>query len=51
MKVGDLVKWRIGKDYPYELGVVTKVFPMEAMVWFFEDHAHSIIVVRGLELM
>ena len=49
MKVGDLVKWRIGKSYPYQLGVVTKVRTHDAFVWFFADHGYSIMSLDGLD--
>ena len=50
MKVGDLVKWRVGENYPYQLGVVTEVYPRQARVWFFEDYGYSIMTLGcGLE--
>ena len=52
MKVGDLVKWRIGKSYPYQLGVVTGMYSTcSATVWFFEDHSYSIMTIAGLEVV
>ena len=51
MKVGNLVKWRVGENHRYQLGVVTEVRTHDAFVWFFEDHAYSWITLRGLEVV
>ena len=51
MKIGDLVKWRIGENYRYQLGVVTEVNPRQAKVWFFEDNGYSIMTVINLEVV
>jgi len=50
MKVGDLIRWENGNK-EYELGVVTEVHPGQAMVWFFLDHAFSIMTLGGLEVI
>ena len=52
MKVGNLVKWRSGENYRYQLGVVTEVYPRQARVWFFGDNSYSIMTLGlGLELV
>ena len=50
MKVGDLIRWE-NRDNEYELGVVTEVRPRQAMVWFFLDHAFSLMTIGGLEVI
>ena len=50
MKVGDLIRWENG-DNEYELGVVTILRSRQAMVWFFADHAFSIMTIGGLEVI
>ena len=51
MKVGDLIRWE-NRDNEYELGVVTGMHsPGSAMVWFFADHAFSVMTIGGLEVI
>jgi len=50
MKVGDLIRWQNGNK-EYELGVVTKLHPEQAMVWFFADKAFSVMTIGGLEVI
>ena len=50
MKIGDLIRWE-NLSNEYELGVVTEVYPKEVMVWFFIDHAFSMMTIRGLEVI
>ena len=51
MKIGDLIRWENG-DREYELGVVTGMYsPRQAMVWFFADHAFSVMTIGGLEVI
>jgi hypothetical protein len=50
MKVGNLVKWRVGENHRYQLGVVTEVRTHDAFVWFFEDYGYSIMSLDGLEV-
>jgi hypothetical protein len=51
VKVGDLIRWENSND-EYELGVVTGMHsPRSAMVWFFADHAFSVMTIGGLEVI
>ena len=50
MKIGDLIRWENSND-EYELGVVTGMHGRSAMVWFFADHAFSVMTIGGLEVI
>ena len=50
MKVGDLIRWE-NRDDEYELGGVTGFLSPDVVVWFFADHAFSIMTIGGLEVI